>query len=150
MFPWEPIRFALHVNVTEWRAELPRISAYGISGQGGIGKRDVSDTVRERVTVTHSSTTSDDTNMTSQYDDDSRDRRDRRECKSKSPTVLSSYCIDSILGRRSPCKVRQLGAQSLPAPVRPDHDQSAEGKRLNALTIFLFCCFTLCHKHGIA
>ncbi|KAL0156649.1 hypothetical protein M9458_047895, partial [Cirrhinus mrigala] len=61
--------------------------------------------------------------MTSQYDDDS---RDRSECKSKSPTVLSSYCIDSILGRRSPCKVRQLGAQSLPAPVRPDHDQSGE------------------------
>ncbi|XP_052398986.1 aristaless-related homeobox protein [Carassius gibelio] len=61
--------------------------------------------------------------MTSQYDDDS---RDRSECKSKSPTVLSSYCIDSILGRRSPCKVRQLGVQSLSVPVRSDHDQSAE------------------------
>uniref|UniRef100_A0A673NM17 Aristaless-related homeobox protein-like n=1 Tax=Sinocyclocheilus rhinocerous TaxID=307959 RepID=A0A673NM17_9TELE len=61
--------------------------------------------------------------MTSQYDDDS---RDRSECKSKSPTVLSSYCIDSILGRRSPCKVRQLGAQSLSVPVRSNHDQSAE------------------------
>jgi len=108
LFPWEPIRFALHVNATEWRAELLRISAYSISGQGGIGKRDVSDTVRERVTVSHSSTTLDDTNMSSQYDDES---RDRSECKSKSPTVLSSYCIDSILGRRSPCKVRQLAAQ---------------------------------------
>ncbi|XP_051542993.1 aristaless-related homeobox protein [Myxocyprinus asiaticus] len=61
--------------------------------------------------------------MSSQFDDDS---RDRSECKSKSPTVLSSYCIDSILGRRSPCKVRQLGAQSLPAPVRVDHDHSTE------------------------
>ncbi|XP_056104971.1 aristaless-related homeobox protein [Rhinichthys klamathensis goyatoka] len=61
--------------------------------------------------------------MSSQYDDES---RDRSECKSKSPTVLSSYCIDSILGRRSPCKVRQLAAQSLPAPVRQDHDQSTE------------------------
>lgn len=140
MFPWEPIRFALHVNATEWRAVLLWISACGISGQGGIGKRDVSDTVRERVTVTHSSTTSDDTNMTSQYDDNS---RDRSECKSKSPTVLSSYCIDSILGRRSPCKVRQLGAQSFSVPVRSDHDQSAEGKRHNALTLFLLCCFKL-------
>ncbi|XP_056594789.1 aristaless-related homeobox protein [Triplophysa dalaica] len=61
--------------------------------------------------------------MSSQCDDDC---RDRSECKSKSPTVLSSYCIDSILGRRSPCKVRQLGAQSLAAPVRSDHDQSTE------------------------
>lgn len=70
--------------------------------------------------------------MSSQYDDDS---RDRSECKSKSPTVLSSYCIDSILGRRSPCKVRQLGAQSLPAPVRQDHDQSTEGKPFNDISI---------------
>jgi len=131
LFPWEPIRFALHVNATEWRAELLRISAYSISGQGGIGKRDVSDTVRERVTVSHSSTTLDDTNMSSQYDDES---RDRSECKSKSPTVLSSYCIDSILGRRSPCKVRQLAAQSLPAPVRQDHDQSTEGKPFNVIS----------------
>ncbi|XP_051538587.1 aristaless-related homeobox protein-like isoform X2 [Myxocyprinus asiaticus] len=61
--------------------------------------------------------------MSSQYDDEI---RDRSECKSKSPTVLSSYCIDSILGRRSPCKVRQLGAQSLLAAVRADHDQSTE------------------------
>ncbi|XP_051970238.1 aristaless-related homeobox protein-like [Xyrauchen texanus] len=61
--------------------------------------------------------------MSSQYDDEI---RDRSECKSKSPTVLSSYCIDSILGRRSPCKVRQLGAQSLLAPVRADNDQSTE------------------------
>ncbi|OXB75297.1 UNVERIFIED_CONTAM: hypothetical protein H355_008481 [Colinus virginianus] len=41
---------------------------------------------------------------------------ERPDCKSKSPTLLSSYCIDSILGRRSPCKVRLLGAApSLPA-----------------------------------
>ncbi|XP_035173732.1 homeobox protein ARX [Oxyura jamaicensis] len=50
--------------------------------------------------------------------------------KSKSPTLLSSYCIDSILGRRSPCKVRLLGAaHSLPAALaaRPEHDKAAQG-----------------------
>ncbi|XP_010569684.1 PREDICTED: homeobox protein ARX [Haliaeetus leucocephalus] len=55
---------------------------------------------------------------------------ERPECKSKSPTLLSSYCIDSILGRRSPCKVRLLGtAPGLP-PVasRPDADKTAQGK----------------------
>ncbi|OPJ69687.1 hypothetical protein AV530_012675 [Patagioenas fasciata monilis] len=54
---------------------------------------------------------------------------ERPECKSKSPTLLSSYCIDSILGRRSPCKVRLLGAApSLPAVVaRPDTDKAAQG-----------------------
>lgn len=62
------------------------------------------------------------TKMSSQFDDDA---RDRSECKSKSPTVLSSYCIESILGRRSPCKVRLLGAQSLTA--RPEHEQPTEG-----------------------
>ncbi|XP_049690937.1 homeobox protein ARX isoform X2 [Haliaeetus albicilla] len=54
---------------------------------------------------------------------------ERPECKSKSPTLLSSYCIDSILGRRSPCKVRLLGtAPGLP-PVasRPDADKTAQG-----------------------
>ncbi|NWV34258.1 ARX protein, partial [Grantiella picta] len=52
------------------------------------------------------------------------------ECKSKSPTLLSSYCIDSILGRRSPCKVRLLGtAPTLPAiAARPDTDKAAQGK----------------------
>lgn len=55
---------------------------------------------------------------------------ERPECKSKSPTLLSSYCIDSILGRRSPCKVRLLGAApSLPAiAARPDSDKAAQGK----------------------
>lgn len=52
--------------------------------------------------------------------------------KSKSPTLLSSYCIDSILGRRSPCKVRLLGtaAHSLPAALaaRPEHDKAAQGE----------------------
>lgn len=38
---------------------------------------------------------------------------EERERKSRSPTLLSSYCIDSILGRRSPCTLR-LGARSLP------------------------------------
>ncbi|XP_030332727.1 homeobox protein ARX isoform X2 [Strigops habroptila] len=54
---------------------------------------------------------------------------ERPECKSKSPTLLSSYCIDSILGRRSPCKVRLLGAApSLPAiAARPDADKAAQG-----------------------
>ncbi|GAB0178465.1 homeobox protein ARX [Grus japonensis] len=54
---------------------------------------------------------------------------ERPECKSKSPTLLSSYCIDSILGRRSPCKVRLLGAApSLPAiAARPDTDKAAQG-----------------------
>ncbi|NWH58451.1 ARX protein, partial [Geococcyx californianus] len=54
---------------------------------------------------------------------------ERPECKSKSPTLLSSYCIDSILGRRSPCKVRLLGAApNLPAiPARPDTDKVAQG-----------------------
>ncbi|KAM9020989.1 homeobox protein ARX isoform 2-T2 [Guaruba guarouba] len=54
---------------------------------------------------------------------------ERPECKSKSPTLLSSYCIDSILGRRSPCKVRLLGAApSLPAiAARPEADKAAQG-----------------------
>ncbi|XP_074390692.1 homeobox protein ARX isoform X2 [Zonotrichia albicollis] len=54
---------------------------------------------------------------------------ERPECKSKSPTLLSSYCIDSILGRRSPCKVRLLGtAPTLPAiAARPDADKAAQG-----------------------
>ncbi|GAA6078048.1 aristaless-related homeobox protein, partial [Tachysurus ichikawai] len=59
--------------------------------------------------------------MSNQFDDDA---RDRKECKSKSPTVLSSYCIESILGRRSPCKVRMVGSQSL--PTRTEHEQRSE------------------------
>ena len=56
---------------------------------------------------------------------------ERPDCKSKSPTLLSSYCIDSILGRRSPCKVRLLGAApSLPAgAARPEPpDGAAQGE----------------------
>ncbi|KAM3593236.1 uncharacterized protein V6R79_008210 [Siganus canaliculatus] len=49
--------------------------------------------------------------MSGQFEEDIHDRGERKS--SKSPTLLSSYCIDSILGRRSPCKVRLIGAQSL-------------------------------------
>ncbi|NXH97363.1 ARX protein, partial [Pachycephala philippinensis] len=67
---------------------------------------------------------------------------ERPECKSKSPTLLSSYCIDSILGRRSPCKVRLLGtAPTLPAiAARPDTDKAAQGKPLRPVPLvpFLF------------
>ncbi|KAM4795689.1 homeobox protein ARX [Rhinophrynus dorsalis] len=61
----------------------------------------------------------------SQYQEDT---SERPECKSKSPTLLSSYCIDSILGRRSPCKMRLLGTQNLPSlNSRTDQDKSLEG-----------------------
>ncbi|KAJ4925106.1 hypothetical protein JOQ06_017843 [Pogonophryne albipinna] len=50
--------------------------------------------------------------MSGQFEEDLHERAERKS--SKSPTLLSSYCIDSILGRRSPCKVRIIGAQSLP------------------------------------
>ncbi|XP_068160111.1 aristaless-related homeobox protein isoform X2 [Antennarius striatus] len=49
--------------------------------------------------------------MSGQFEEDIHDLGERKS--SKSPTLLSSYCIDSILGRRSPCKVRLIGAQSL-------------------------------------
>lgn len=85
--------------------------------------------------------------MSSQFDDDA---RDRSECKSKSPTVLSSYCIESILGRRSPCKVRLLGAQSLTA--RPEHEQPTEGTAhtlSHTLThLRTLCALTLKKKKG--
>lgn len=67
--------------------------------------------------------------MSNQYQEEG--CSDRPECKSKSPTLLSSYCIDSILGRRSPCKMRLLGAaQSLPAPLasRADQEKAMQGK----------------------
>ncbi|XP_004435284.1 PREDICTED: homeobox protein ARX [Ceratotherium simum simum] len=70
--------------------------------------------------------------MSNQYQEEG--CSERPECKSKSPTLLSSYCIDSILGRRSPCKMRLLGAaQSLPAPLasRADQEKAVQG-RLNA------------------
>ncbi|XP_028825392.1 aristaless-related homeobox protein [Denticeps clupeoides] len=40
----------------------------------------------------------------------------------KSPTRLSSYCIDSILGRKSPCKARLLDAGTFPALGSPGDD----------------------------
>ncbi|XP_028338689.1 homeobox protein ARX [Physeter macrocephalus] len=66
--------------------------------------------------------------MSNQYQEEG--CSERPECKSKSPTLLSSYCIDSILGRRSPCKMRLLGAaQSLPAPLasRTDQEKAVQG-----------------------
>lgn len=67
--------------------------------------------------------------MSNQYQEEG--CSERPECKSKSPTLLSSYCIESILGRRSPCKMRLLGAaQSLPAPLasRADPEKALQGK----------------------
>ncbi|XP_029458945.1 homeobox protein ARX [Rhinatrema bivittatum] len=58
--------------------------------------------------------------MSGQYPDEAAERPD---CKSKSPTLLSSYCIDSILGRRSPCKLRLLP----PLPARTEQDKPREG-----------------------
>ncbi|XP_036916583.1 homeobox protein ARX [Sturnira hondurensis] len=66
--------------------------------------------------------------MSNQYQEEG--CSERPECKSKSPTLLSSYCIDSILGRRSPCKMRLLGAaQTLPAPLanRADQEKALQG-----------------------
>ena len=71
--------------------------------------------------------------MSNQYQEEG--CSERPECKSKSPTLLSSYCIDSILGRRSPCKMRLLGAaQSLPAPLasRTDQEKAMQGKAVLA------------------
>ncbi|XP_064206840.1 aristaless-related homeobox protein-like isoform X1 [Anguilla rostrata] len=52
---------------------------------------------------------------------------DRSECKSKSPTLFSSYCIDSILGRRSPCKEKVTDQQSLSKlKDRTEHDLTAD------------------------
>nr|XP_014331986.1 PREDICTED: homeobox protein ARX [Bos mutus] len=78
--------------------------------------------------------------MSNQYQEEG--CSERPECKSKSPTLLSSYCIDSILGRRSPCKMRLLGAaQSLPAPLasRTDQEKAVQGlsEPIFSRTIFL-------------
>ncbi|XP_034718491.1 aristaless-related homeobox protein [Etheostoma cragini] len=63
--------------------------------------------------------------MSGQFEEDIHDRVERKS--SKSPTLLSSYCIDSILGRRSPCKVRLIGAQSLTGlPGRGELDKTAD------------------------
>ncbi|MBN3304153.1 ARX protein, partial [Amia calva] len=67
--------------------------------------------------------------MSSQYEEDI---SERTECKSRSPTLLSSYCIDSILGRRSPCKMRLIGAQSLPG--RADLDKAGQGSPKDSLS----------------
>ncbi|XP_066519647.1 aristaless-related homeobox protein [Hoplias malabaricus] len=61
--------------------------------------------------------------MSSQLEDDVRERGD---CKSKSPPVLSSYCIDSILGRRSPCKARLLNAHSFSTATEHEHEHAAD------------------------
>ncbi|XP_062983610.1 homeobox protein ARX isoform X2 [Elgaria multicarinata webbii] len=65
--------------------------------------------------------------MSNQYQEES--CSERPDCKSKSPTLLSSYCIDSILGRRSPCKMRLLGpAASLPPLAsRAEPDKAGQG-----------------------
>jgi len=64
--------------------------------------------------------------MSGRFEEDIHDRGER---KSKSPTLLSSYCIDSILGRRSPCKVRLIGAQSLTGLAgRVELDKTADSK----------------------
>ncbi|XP_062336180.1 aristaless-related homeobox protein isoform X2 [Osmerus eperlanus] len=71
--------------------------------------------------------------MSGQFEEDFHDRGER---KSKSPTLLSSYCIDSILGRRSPCKVRLIGAQSLTAlPSRGEINKPTEGSTKDPLSL---------------
>ncbi|XP_036295554.1 homeobox protein ARX [Pipistrellus kuhlii] len=75
--------------------------------------------------------------MSNQYQEEG--CSERPECKSKSPTLLSSYCIESILGRRSPCKMRLLGAaQSLPAPLasRADQEKALQGSPKGSGTPF--------------
>ncbi|KAM6976439.1 aristaless-related homeobox protein [Aplochiton taeniatus] len=70
--------------------------------------------------------------MSGQFEENIHDRGER---KSKSPTLLSSYCIDSILGRRSPCKVRLIGAQSFSSlPNRGELDKTIEGSAKDPLT----------------
>nr|XP_061810298.1 aristaless-related homeobox protein [Nerophis lumbriciformis] len=60
--------------------------------------------------------------MSGHFDDEVPLERVERK-GSKSPTLLSSYCIDSILGRRSPCRVRLIGA----LPGRGELDKATEG-----------------------
>ncbi|AWP20751.1 putative homeobox protein ARX [Scophthalmus maximus] len=75
--------------------------------------------------------------MSGQFEEDIHDRGERKS--SKSPTLLSSYCIESILGRRSPCKVRLLGAQGLAAltalPGRGELDKTADGPTKDPLSL---------------
>ncbi|KAM8881433.1 aristaless-related homeobox protein [Synchiropus splendidus] len=65
--------------------------------------------------------------MSGHFEDDIHERK-----SSKSPTLLSSYCIDSILGRRSPCKVRLIEAQSL---SRGEPDKQGDGPTKDALSL---------------
>ncbi|XP_060920496.1 aristaless-related homeobox protein [Labrus mixtus] len=72
--------------------------------------------------------------MSGQFEEDIHDRAERKS--SKSPTLLSSYCIDSILGRRSPCKVRLIGAQSLTGlPGRGELDKTADRTTKDPLSL---------------
>ncbi|XP_029004796.1 aristaless-related homeobox protein [Betta splendens] len=72
--------------------------------------------------------------MSGQFEGEMHDRGERKS--SKSPTLLSSYCIDSILGRRSPCKVRLIGAQSLTGlPGRAELDKAADGPTKDPLSL---------------
>uniref|UniRef100_A0A8P4FXX1 Aristaless related homeobox n=1 Tax=Dicentrarchus labrax TaxID=13489 RepID=A0A8P4FXX1_DICLA len=72
--------------------------------------------------------------MSGQFEEDIHDRGERKS--SKSPTLLSSYCIDSILGRRSPCKVRLIGAQSLTGlPGRGELDKTADRQTKDPLSL---------------
>ncbi|XP_048851250.1 aristaless-related homeobox protein-like [Brienomyrus brachyistius] len=51
----------------------------------------------------------------------------RNESSAKSPTWLSSYCIDSILGRTSPCGAGLKGSKNIRAlPGTTEQDGSAE------------------------
>ncbi|XP_013984762.1 aristaless-related homeobox protein isoform X1 [Salmo salar] len=60
-----------------------------------------------------------------------KDASDTTESKPKSPML--SYCIESILGRRSPLKVRLTGMQSLPMLAgRVEHNASLEASQKNA------------------
>ncbi|XP_041706151.1 aristaless-related homeobox protein-like [Coregonus clupeaformis] len=60
-----------------------------------------------------------------------KDASDTTESKPKSPML--SYCIESILGRRSPLKVRLTGMQSLPMLAgRVEHNASLEVSRKDA------------------
>ncbi|XP_048866085.1 aristaless-related homeobox protein [Brienomyrus brachyistius] len=94
------------------------------------------ETSRETHTLTHSLEQKvhprKHTKMTSQYEEDTADKSD---CKSKSPTLLSSYCIDSILGRRSPCKMKLIGAQSLPTLAgRSENERVTEASPTDSLS----------------
>ncbi|KAF7661757.1 hypothetical protein LDENG_00253590 [Lucifuga dentata] len=72
--------------------------------------------------------------MSGQFEEDLHERGERKS--SKSPTLLSSYCIDSILGRRSPCKVRLIGAQSLTGlPGRGELNKTPEGPTKDPLSL---------------